>query len=568
MKEKTSDNSRRKKIISAMGGILALTFYVISCFVVARNNSAARNAKNTSSELQTITIAHWQLEDGFREGIDYAIKEFEKIKAAQGKKVKVIQNAIPGRGYSQWYITQLISGNPADVIELTVSPEIQSRYFLPLSTYISQPNPFNKGTSCEKIAWKDTFNDGMDGSLNPIYAEYYGIGVFRHHNRVYVNMDLLKAATGSEKTPTTIEEWIECCRKIEEYGKKINKPLIPIGVRGIDKHTVNSFFSRYFNQTNNHYNDTLSRYGDATVPKLEMFTAFGDGKLDIDRMLASVEIVKDIGKYFADGFTTTGAEQTKFLFFTGNVCFYPEGSWDAWSMTNNTPFKVKIITTPSLSPTGKYRDIYVGRTYENAFNVSGKFGVTKASRNRELAIEFLQFLTSWKINRKTMMEFCKWAPVVINTEYTGFLAPMKPDVGDSRRSLQCPFFYNIKSRTKALESLERIIINQPENAKYQFAKDAIKNVRVLKEEFTNLISDYERQLFDMEGNRTTIAYNILRTNLSDAERANQNTRALMSIEGIVSREKEKLQTRSAYNSMDKVKAQLEEYVSKNAKKDK
>ena len=135
MKEKNPDNSRIKKIISAIGGIIAVVFYIISCLAVVRNNAIAQ-AENSSTDgkLKTITIAHWQLEDGFREGIDYAIKEFEKIKAAQGQKVKIIQNAIPGRGYSQWYITQLISGNPADIIELTQSPEIQSRYFLPLTS--------------------------------------------------------------------------------------------------------------------------------------------------------------------------------------------------------------------------------------------------------------------------------------------------------------------------------------------------------------------------------------------------------------------------------------------------
>ena len=565
MKEKNTDNNRRKKIISALGGILALTFYIISCFVVAHNNSVAgsKNKKSPESAAKTITIAHWQLEDGFREGIDYAIKEFEKLKAEQGERVKVIQNAIPSRGYSQWYITQLISGNPADVIELTPSPEIQSRYFMPLSEHIVKPNPFNKGTPCEKIAWKDTFTDGMDGALNPIFAEYFGAGIFRHCQRVYVNLDLLKAATGSEKTPETLEEWIECCKKIEEYGQKINKPLIPIGVRGIGKTTVGMFFSRYFAQTNNHYNDTLSLFGDARIPNLEMFSAFGEGKLDIDRMLAPVEMMHEIGKYFSEGFTTTDSQQTKFLFFTGNVCFFPEGTWDAWSMVNNTPFKVKIIRMPSISPTGKYKNIYSDRIYENAFGVSGKFGITKASRHPELALEFLQFLTSWKINQKTMMEFCKWPAVVINTEYTGFLEAMKPEIGDSKSSLQCPFFFNEKSRMKALESIERIITEQPENAKVTFAKDVVKNVPILKDEFENVSSDYERQLFDMEGNRTTIACNILRSDLSDAARKNQNIRALIAIENTIARELERRRTIAAYNSMDKIKEQLEDYISNN-----
>jgi hypothetical protein len=60
----------------------------------------------------------------------------------------------------------------------------------------------------------------------------------------------------------------------------------------------------------------------------------------------------------------------------------------------------------------------------------------------------------------------------------GFLEAMKPEIGDSKRNLQCPFFYNEKSRMKALESIERIITEQPKNAKVIFAKDVVKNVEI------------------------------------------------------------------------------------------
>ena len=567
MKEKNTDNSSKRKIISALGGILALVFYAVSCIVVMRNNAAAE-LENTdiSGDLKVITIAHWQLEDGFREGINYAIKEFEKLKAAQGQKVKVIQNAIPSRGFSQWYITQLISGNPADIIELTTSPEIQSRYFLPLSTYISKPNPFNKGTPCENIPWKDSFNDGLDGSLNPIFAEYFGVGVFRHCQRIYVNMDLLKAATGSEKTPESFEELLECCQKVEEYAQKIKKPIIPMGVRGIDKSTVGTLYSRFNNQINTHYNDLLTYYGDGTLPKADIFTAFGEGKLDIDRLLVPAELVKNIGKYFSDGFTTTDSQQTKYLFFTGNVCFFMEGSWDAWTMVNNTPFNVKIIRVPTISSDGKYGKYFVGKTLESAFSVSGKFGITKDSRHRELALEFLQFLTSWEINQKTMMEFCKWPGSIKNIPYTGFLEAMKPDDGDARRSIQSPLMFNSKSRIQILECLENIIIEQPENTKLEFAKGALKNIPVLKEEFKNVVSDLERQLFDMEGNRTCISAKLLQSDLTGNKRENQEIRSLMAAESLVARELERQQSIAAYNAMDHIKPQLENYISKNEKR--
>ena len=561
MKSSNTENPRRKKIVSILGGVIALIFYIVSCIAVIRNNAAASNALSGGDEkIQTITVAHWQLEDGFREGFDHAIKEFEKIKAAQGKKVKIIQNAIPSRGYSQWYITQLISGNPADVIELRVSAEIQSRYFTPLSTYITQPNPFNADTEYKNMAWKDTFIDGMDNSLNPIFSEYYGVGIFRHCQRVYVNLDLLKAATGSEKTPETYEEWIDCCKKVEEYGRKINKTIIPIGVRGIDRTTVAMLHDRYFNELNCHYNDIISKYCDGITPKPEVYIAMSKGKIDFNRFFTPAEILKDIGKYFSEGFSTTGADQTKFLFFTGNVCFFPEGSWDAWSMVNNTPFKVKIILVPSLDKRGKYKDIIAGRIFENAYRTAGKFGIPKASKNKELALEFLQFLTSWKMNQKTMMEFCKWPPVVINAKYTGMLTAMKPSMGDARRQLNSPFMFNTKSRDVTSASVERIIIEQPSEPKLAFAEDMMKNLNVIKNELKNATADYERQLFDMEGSRTTVSTALMRSDLSTAEQKNQTERSMMTIENIASREFLRHQNIEAYNAMDEVKEKLNEYI--------
>ena len=183
-------------------------------------------------------------------------------------------------------------------------------------------------------------------------------------------------------------------------------------------------------------------------------------------------------------------------------------------------------------------------------------------------MEFLQFLTSWKMNQKTMMEFCKWPGVVINTPYTGFLKALKPDAGDARRSIQSPFLFNSKSRTQLLEHIEQMIIEQPENAKLFFAKGALKNVPALKDEFYNAISDYERQLFDMEGNRAVISAGLLRSDLSKKERENQNERALMAAEMLVSRELDLKRTIAAYNSMDKITEQLRDYIRDNEKRSK
>ena len=113
-------------------------------------------------DVKVLTLAHWQLEDGFREGFDKMIARFEKLKAAQGVKVKVNQVTVPYRGFRQWLLTQLVGGDPADVVTAAVPGSVRYYYFHPLSPYLGKPNPFNVGTPLEGMPWKDTYIDGME----------------------------------------------------------------------------------------------------------------------------------------------------------------------------------------------------------------------------------------------------------------------------------------------------------------------------------------------------------------------------------------------------------------------
>ena len=142
MKQKTDDAQHAGKF-QKVGIWLAIAFYILSVIMVVRNYGGMSAVFDPDTKV--ITIAHWQLEDGFREGIDEAIAAYEKAKAAEGLKVKVNQVAIPVRGYPQWYLTQLIGGDPADVLEITGSSDILNQYFTPLSPYIGETNPWKIG---------------------------------------------------------------------------------------------------------------------------------------------------------------------------------------------------------------------------------------------------------------------------------------------------------------------------------------------------------------------------------------------------------------------------------------
>jgi raffinose/stachyose/melibiose transport system substrate-binding protein len=548
MAKENSENNGSWK--GKIGLFMALAFYIVSVVMVIINT---KGSSFIDGDAETITIAHWQLEDGFRQGFDEAIKRYEKMMKEKGRNVRIVQTTVPVRGYSQWFITQLISGDPADIIELSGASQLHNQYFVPLSGYIGNPNPYNKGTPLQGIPWKDTYIDGMNSALDSTYAEYFGVGTFFHVMRVYVNKDLLKKATGSDKMPKTLDEWLDDCKKLREYGLKNGIPIIPIGVRGFDKGTLASLFQQYFSQLNGHLNDVTPQFGSQSTSTYEVLSKLADEKLNIEQLLAPIDIVKQLGMNFGEGFSATDLEQTKFLFNTGNVGFFPEGTWNAWSMVKSSPFEVEVINIPIIGSRNQYYNYFTGETSEVGVGVGGRFGITKASKHFDLALDFMQYLTSYKINQLTMMEYCKWPPAVINAKYEGLLEKFKPREGDARLTVSSPFYLSKKSRTRTLEAMERIIVRDIPNPKEYFWQEFTTNILpIMEEEVTEALNSSERQLFDIEGQRSCTGVGSLVSDLNKMQKKTLERRYAMNMENLTSRCRQRYLIKRGLVAFDKL----------------
>ncbi len=302
------NGKEKKSEIPKFGIGVAILFYVSSLVYVL---FLAKSVAIINPNVKTLTITHWQLEDGFREGIDVAIKRFEELKAKQGIKVKIIQSTVPYRGYEQWLTTQFIGGNPVDIVELAGSEDLKYQYVHSLTPYIGKPNPFNKGTLLEGIPWKDTVLDEMRNSVSPKYQEYFGVGTSFFVFRVYFNLDLLEKATGTRKIPEplSLTEWLEMSEKLRKYGEKTGELIIPIGVRGIDRGTLRYLMLFYFSMLNHHLNDDFDRHYNCKIGDDDVFKGIKDGAVNIKRYLAMIDILKEIGQYFGKGFTSMDSEQ-------------------------------------------------------------------------------------------------------------------------------------------------------------------------------------------------------------------------------------------------------------------
>ncbi|MFH1613560.1 MAG: extracellular solute-binding protein [Planctomycetota bacterium] len=490
---------------------LAAVLYV---HFIGKNKDALGPAVNT------ITLAHWQLEDGYREGFNEMIRRFEALKAKQGRKVKVLQTAVPWRGYEQWFLTQLVGGNPADVAELLAPDYMLQEYFNPLSEYIEKENPFNKGTVLEGMAWRDTFVDGMDASANLTakYADYFGVGTCFHVYRLFANLDLIEEATGSRKMPQDLPEWLDICKKVKEYGKKTGQRIIPIGVRGFDKSTIDHFFEYYFGQVTGNLNDNDARFCEGRAEVDEILKKINDNPAVAEQLLVPVCIVKELGQYFCDGFSSMDLEQNKYLFYSGNTAFFAEGTWNAYSLVKNCPFEVGIGRIPPIGHKSKYSKYFTGKVSESGVGVGGFFGIPKATKHFDLALELLQFMTSYEMNQLTMGS-CKWPPAVKKAKFEGILKSFEPEIEGNLRMLDLPFRTKLRysSDIKMCEALEEVIISDVDNPGEYFMKRFREYKDLLIKECNEDEQFHYRSNIDRELQRSQIAVALLRENLSEKQ---------------------------------------------------
>src|SRR5690606_10709047 len=168
----------------------------------------AADASKDQSGKKIIRVTHWQLEPGYRQGLQWAIDEYNKLPHVKAAKVEVVQAPIPQRIYNQFMNVHLISGTAPDISAKGFTRLIQgnalARFYAPLGDYVEEPNPYNTqeyqipglpdelSNYLKNARWMDTFFDGMQGGYDNGLNDYYAISVSTTGGvRLFYNMDIL-----------------------------------------------------------------------------------------------------------------------------------------------------------------------------------------------------------------------------------------------------------------------------------------------------------------------------------------------------------------------------------------
>ncbi|HUS90504.1 MAG TPA: extracellular solute-binding protein, partial [Phycisphaerae bacterium] len=393
---------------------------------------------------QVIRFAHWQLEGRCVEALNQACRDYERLKREKdGIDVAVRQIEIPERAYEQWTRTQLIGRTAPDLIELRWWQDLVVRYFVPLTEYVEQPNPWNEFFDKQRdpnfdpelvgLPWRETYIDNMLGGWNWELRDYYGMPMSLFTIRVYANRTLMEQAAGVTEPPRTLGEFMDICERIRRYAAERRKAdpdyrLVPIA--GSD-YTASVFRGRYWGMGTWGMLDDYDENCDGWFDDAERIEAVYGGELDLTvepNVRAGHRVLYDISRYFNPGFMAAKRDQSVLLFAQSKAAMIATGTWDAGSLWRQVSgdFEIMVFDFPIAAPDEKYGQFLQHRLTEAGARAGFSMGLTRFSQNKELAIDFMRFLTSRHYNEKLNRAF-RWFPAIRGAEPDPILKAFRPE---------------------------------------------------------------------------------------------------------------------------------------------
>lgn len=408
---------------------LLVIVYVLSCAIVFANWYRAKGGAGETRK-KVLRMAHWQLEPGIQRAVNWAIDQYEKTHP----DVEIRQILIPEEGYFRWVNTQLIGRTAPDMIEcgLGPSPELwqkfYARYFVPLDQYVDEPNPYNQGTALEDTPWRITYFDEMEGGYNENLQTFYRVPLSAFTVRLYYNAEMISKYWDEEERgsefPRTFEELVELCDILQSTDIE---NFVPVAGA---QYSFDRLLDFYRVAMVGDYLDELDTDYSGLVSRMESAGPFYSGQMKMTEpsIRSNFELLQTWADYSPPGATSMDRDDAVFRFVQGNSAMIMTGSWDYSSLAEQADFEVKVVEIPIPSKDHpRYGPHVAGPPTEADVRGGFPFGITKVSPNQDLALDFLQFCSSVKINEELNRRMF-WLPAVEAAEPRPELKPFKPRV--------------------------------------------------------------------------------------------------------------------------------------------
>lgn len=348
-----------------------------------------------------LRFTHDMLHNSVRQAYADAIADYRKLHP----EVEIDVMEVPSRMFSTWRKTRLVGETPPDMMRMGtgLTNEELAQYFVPLTAYVEQPNPYNRGTPLENVPWKDTIIDGMvsDMSYSKELMEYYGITHVTRTYRFYCNLDLLRRITGSERLPTTLREFFALCETIQSWARDHNQPVIPIAAY---LESPRALLTPLIKLQTQRLTLAVNRSRTITVSNNQAALAWlhGDWAVDSAPVADGWEMMRRVSKALHPSFIQAQRNDASLGFLQQSAVMIASGTFDADDFMNHGRFRCGVFRLAPPAPGDEpfWRNIIAATPDPAIGGGAGTLGILRASPHFDVALDFLRFLTSAAVNEK------------------------------------------------------------------------------------------------------------------------------------------------------------------------
>lgn len=372
--------------------------------------SVARRESSPDSAVRVIRVAHYQLEAGVRESFTAIAADYSRLHPG----VQIEQIAVPKKIFAAWMRTQFVGGTAPDLVQLGegLSEEIVLGNFTPLTRWLRLPNPYNElsrgnDASEPRISWRDSFRDGVASypSYLPALIDYYGVPNAVFTLRVFYNYDELERLTGSRSPPATFDELLALC----DLAKGVHGGNGALLIGGEDTRLlidtlVDSQMHRLIGEL-----DDLRILHAGLSDYFALKYLSGKWSFSSPGLVSGHELARTLGLRLQPGFLQAGAEDALMVFLQGKSLglITTTQAYGSLKELARFPFTASVLPLPLPG----HARFGIGTMGANADPIRSEFvlGLTQTSRDPDLAVDFLRFLTS-QSNSIKFAEQAGWFP--------------------------------------------------------------------------------------------------------------------------------------------------------------
>lgn len=377
------------------------------------------------NDIITLRFCHWQLEPGVRRAFDALVKDYEALHP----HIRVKQIAIPGRIYRQWGSTQLVGGSPPDLMQIGqgLSRGFFFDDFVPITSHVNSPNPYNAGGPLADMPWRNTFHDGMNGSFDPKTMECFGASLCNNTVRIFCNREMFRAVSGSDTFPTTFAEFRQLNEQLQAYNQEKGTSISLIAG---SKFSALIFFRNLAATQTQKLGSRLNPLMDFPINDTDFNLSYLEGAWDFRNpaIQQGTRLISEAATMMSPGFAQAEGDQAHLRFTQGHAMLMVLSSLQATGIIEGAPFNVSIhrIPQPQVSDPN-YGPQMRGPIAESALRTYGAFGITRHSAHPEEALDFLRFITSQESCRK-FSRLSRNLPTVIGIEPAEEMRPFLPNM--------------------------------------------------------------------------------------------------------------------------------------------